>query len=136
VAKALALVEHPIMHVTELPGHPSNVVGQSPVPDDEIARFCGRTAHVLVTIDRDFQGRWIRSGLLKEHGVEVIAFDRDIKGLDEQHRRITEHLRYWHAELGKLPYGHRIWLQTTRRHPVLLEGKRATRRSHSKATRS
>jgi hypothetical protein len=42
-----------------------------------------------VTTDQDFRGKWVRNGLLAKHGIEVIAFDRDVPGLRTQHERIT-----------------------------------------------
>lgn len=115
----------PVTHVVRaLPAYAGPVEGQSRAPDEVIAPWCARTEHVLVTIDEDFKGRWIRSGLLAEHGVEVIVFDRDIIGLAEQHHRITMHLPHWQDELSGAPYAHRVWLQTRKQRPQLLIGKR------------
>jgi len=34
----------------------------------------------LVTIDEDFRGKWLRSGLLAGAGVEAITFDCEVVG--------------------------------------------------------
>ena len=128
VGDALALVELPIIHVYRaLPQHQGPVVGHCHAPDEVIAPWCAKTQHVLVTIDEDFKGRWLRSGLLAAHGVEVIVFDKDIPGLTAQHLRITTCLPWWQRTLEPHPYGHRVWLQTRKRVPILIRGKHTTR---------
>lgn len=86
-----------------------------------------------MTIDEDFRGRWVRSGLLKVEGVEVINFVHEVAGLKEQHRRITNHLPVWIEELERHPYLHRVWLQHKYGKPMLQEGKK--RRSRSRTTK-
>lgn len=130
MAKALAIVELPFIHVTDaLPAPPGTPRGRLPRPDPDIAKWCGMTNYVLVTIDADFHTRWVKSGLLAAHGVEVIVFAADLKGLDEQHARVTRHYPYWQSELGLNPYVHRVWVQTLRKAPGLIQGKPARRRS-------
>jgi hypothetical protein len=88
----------------------------------------------LVTIDSagfSFNGRWVRTGLLARHGVEVIVFDRDIKGITEQHRRLTAHLPYWQSELERQPYGYRVWHQGKPLKPNMSVGQRRRQRSRS-----
>lgn len=122
MADALALVEHRVMHVCTLPGNTAATPGCCDIADEEIAEWCAREKQTLVTIDEDFRGRWVRTGLLKKFGVEVIVFDKDVKGLDEQHRRITLHLPYWHLALGPGPYAYRVWTQTHKNAPSLTDG--------------
>jgi hypothetical protein len=125
VGDALALVELPITHVYRaLPAQAGARVGQCNASDADISAWCARTEHVLVTSDREFYGRWIRSGMLAEHGVEVIVFSELIPGLAEQHRRVTKHLPAWISVLGVNPYAHRVWVQTARQNPDILQGKR------------
>jgi predicted nuclease of predicted toxin-antitoxin system len=121
-------VEYPITHVYRaLPDYVGPQVGQCQAPDQEIAKWCAQTEHVLVTPDKDFWGRWIRSNLLASHGVEVIVFSEVIAGLQEQHRRVTKHLPAWEETLGPNRYGHRVWVQTTRLRPGIIKGKRKVR---------
>lgn len=130
MAEALARVDQPVSHVFhELGPGTATVYGQTNIEDVEIARWCGQTGTVLVTIDEDFRARWVRSGALERHGVEVICFDRDIIGLQEQHRRVTVHLPAWQQELTAHPYAHRVWLQTTRQRPEIIVGKRKARKA-------
>jgi Domain of unknown function (DUF5615) len=117
VAAALATVHLPFIHVSRVPGMESDVVGRSPTPDEVIAKWCATAKRVLVTCDEDFRGRWVRSGLLKKHGVEVIVFEKELAGLDEQHHRITMHYPWWQSTLGKHKPAHRVWLQGSRRSP-------------------
>jgi hypothetical protein len=107
--------------------------GRCRTSDEEIAKWCGLTSTVLVTIDTDFRTRWVRSGELEANGVEVIVFAEDLKGLDEQHSRVTRHHPYWQAELQRQPYAHRVWVQNRPLHPSLLMGKKARRRSRTPA---
>jgi hypothetical protein len=109
------------MHVSKVPGFGSEIPGQSPTADEVIARWCAATEWVLVTTDEDFRGRWWRSGLLRDHGVEVIVFDRDIAGLSEQHRRITLHYGDWQATLAANKYGFRVWRQGSKGPPRPLQ---------------
>lgn len=109
---ALATVEEPFTHVTELcPEYTTGTPGQNRAPDELIAERCSDGGIVLVTVDSDFRGRWLRTGVLGNHGVEVIVFTRDIEGLDEQHRLVTRWLPRWKTELGKHRYGYRVWDQ-------------------------
>ena len=72
MAEALKLCGYPITHVTEvLPGGATGVPGRNRTPDDVIASWCAHTGRALVTIDEDFRGKWLRSGLLANAGVEV-----------------------------------------------------------------
>ena len=114
VARALAEVELPFLHVSDIPGFGDDRPGRAPVEDQAIARWCGATGYVLVTVDSDFRGRWVRSGLLAAHDVEVIVFLHDLVGLAEQHRRITACHPVWVANLTALPAGHRVWEQGDR----------------------
>jgi hypothetical protein len=118
VARALRLVELPFAHVADVFG--GAVTGQSPVEDEVIARWCGTGGHVLVTIDGDFRARWVRSGLLATHDVEVIVFHRDILGLAEQHRRVTLAYEGWVQALCRHDAGHRVWEQRARGSPTLM----------------
>lgn len=123
-------VDHPVVHVTEAIPEPSTTTkGQSRARDEKLARWCARTNTVLVTIDEDFRGRWARSGLLEQEGLEVINFVKEVPGLQEQHRRITLHLPTWMSSLERQPYGHRIWLQYAAGAPRLQEGKKRRPRS-------
>ena len=130
MAQALATVELPFMHVTDaLPAPPGTPRGRLPRPDSDVAKWCGQAGRVLVTIDTDFYTRWIKSGLLAQHGVEVIVFTEDLKGLEHQHARVTKHYPWWQKELGAQPYMHRVWVQTSKLAPGLMQGRRARRRS-------
>lgn len=130
MAEALKLCGYPITHVTEvLPGGATAVPGRNRTPDDVIASWCARTEHVLVTIDEDFRGKWLRSGLLASAGVEVITFDREVAGLRAQHERITKHFPWWEQELSKQPYGHRVWTQGLRLHPRLMKSSARRQRA-------
>lgn len=137
MAEALALVGHDVIHVARaIPPPPGTVPGQQPAKDPTIARWCAQTAHVLVTTDGDFRGRWVRSKLLAQHGVEVIVFDKEIVGLAEQHRQVTLHLPHWNSELGRHPYGYRVWLQRLNgKPPKLLEGRRSPADSRAPTSR-
>jgi hypothetical protein len=99
VAEALAIVRLPFVHVSRVPSMGSAVVGRSPTPDEVIAKWCAATGRVLVTCDEDFRGRWVRSGLLCKHGVEVIVFEKELAGLEEQHHRVTMHYPWWQLTL-------------------------------------
>ncbi len=134
MAEALALVEHPFVHVSEVLPSPSLPSGQAGASDEEIAAWCADDVSVLVTTDSDFKGRWIRSGLLARHGVEVIVFNRDIPGLGNQHLRITTHLPAWQSELERQPYAYRVWVQNMSGGLKLRIGKKATPRRHGPVT--
>jgi hypothetical protein len=136
VAEALALVGLPVVHVvTALPAYAGPAAGNSRAPDDKIAEWCAQTEHVLITTDQEFQGRWIRSGMLAKHGAEVIVFDRQLVGLQEQHRRVTIQLPIWQAELGKQAYAHRVWEQSHRQLPMLRIGKKLRPRTRVAKTK-
>lgn len=117
MADALRLVEWNICHVCALPGNTATVPGQCNIADERIAEWCAATERVLVTIDSDFRERWVRSGLLAQHGVETIVFTKDLIGLQEQHRRVTLSLPFWEEALGGSPYGHQVWEQGPHRGP-------------------
>lgn len=131
VAEALRLVGHSVRHVSEVPSLGKGAVkGQQPAEDEDIAKWCGQTETVLVTIDSDFQTRWVRSGALKRAGVEVIVFPHDLPGLDEQHRIVTACLPGWQRMLGRDAYGHRVWRHNPpRKDPELMIGKKRRPRS-------
>lgn len=133
VAKALTDVEHPFVHVTNIPAlGRAHVKGQQRAEDEEIAKWCAVTETTLVTIDTDFRGRWLRSGALERCGVEVIVFKRDLIGLDEQHRVVTASIPGWHDTLGSRPYTHRVWEQNpNRKTPDLLTGPKPRKRRKS-----
>ena len=105
-------MEHPVRHVHEAVPAPTGVKGQTEAEDPDIASWCASHRYVLVTADSDFKGRWLRSGLLGERGVEVIVFSRDLEGLHVQHSLITKFLPKWQAELGLQEYGYRVWDQS------------------------
>jgi hypothetical protein len=133
VAAALATVELPFLHVTEaIPPPPGTPRGRQPAPDPEVAKWCGQAQYVLVTIDTDFWSRWVKTGLLANCGVEVIVFNEDLKGLEAQHSRVTRHYAFWQETLGKSPYAHRVWSQTRKLEPGLIQGRKARRRSRAK----
>lgn len=112
VAKALAIIEHPVIHVASIPGlGTSTVPGQQNAEDEDIAKWCATTETTLVTADEDFRGRWVRSGALMRHGTEVIVFKKQLVGLDVQHRIITVCLPGWHQRLDPQAYAHRVWEQ-------------------------
>ncbi len=67
------------------------------------------------------------SGLLQEHNVEVVVFTEDVKGLPEQHRRITRHLESSMDELTRQAYAHRVWEQDRRLRPRLRIGPAAAK---------
>jgi hypothetical protein len=115
VADALNSVGYPITHVvTAFPLNVGKRSGQNRTPDEEIARWCAQTETVLVSTDEDFRGKWVRLGVLSTLGVEAIVFDHDLEGLRLQHERITKHFPVWEMELGRQPYGHRVWNQGVR----------------------
>jgi len=89
VAGALKLVEHPVIHVNDVLESGTLTFGQNDTPDEIIAEWCGPSQHVLVTVDADFRGRWLRSGLLAAHRVEVVVFSSDVPGLANQHATIS-----------------------------------------------
>ncbi len=104
------------MHVVDLcPEYTTGTPGQNNAPDPVIAERCANQRIVLVTTDSGFRGRWLRSGVLANHGVEVIVFTQDLVGLPEQHRIITKHLPRWKSELGRNRYGYRVWQQPVNR---------------------
>ncbi len=113
---ALDTVEQPVTHVTQLcPEYTTSTPGQNRAPDELIAERCADGQIVLVTVDSDFRGRWLRTGVLANHGVEVIVFTKDLEGLDQQHQVVTRWLPNWKSELGKKPYGYRVWDQPVNR---------------------
>ncbi len=84
-----------------------------------------------MTTDEDFRGRWVRSGLLQAHNVEVVVFTKDPKGLREQHARVTRHLPYWEQELSRQPYGFRVWEQGNPLAPSMRRGQPRRQRARS-----
>jgi hypothetical protein len=133
VADALNSLDYPITCVfRSFPDYPGPKVGQCRAPDEVIAEWCAKTEQVLVSTDEDFRGKWVRNGLLATHGVEVIAFDRDLPGLRFQHERLTRLLPVWEQVLSQNPYGYRVWIQGSRGQPV--ESKSSTRRSKSRSS--
>lgn len=134
VASALALVEHPVIHVVEAFPHKVPKPGRCNAEDGEIAEYCAKAELVLVTTDSDFQGRWVRSQLLARHGVEVIVFTEELPGLSEQHRRMTLHLPTWATTLNRDPYGYRVWTQGSKGPPKIMQGKQAKRRARPPGT--
>lgn len=131
MAEALSWIELPFIHVSRALPVPSGTIrGHQPRHDSDLARWCGQTEHVLVTIDTDFREKWVRSGLLIKYGVEVIVFATDVKGLDTQHLEITKRYHRWQADLTRYPYGHRVWEQYLNRSgPDLKSGKKIKTRS-------
>ena len=111
----MAMVEEPFTHVVDV--FPEDVVipGQNKAADGKIAEWCAENQRVLVTVDSDFSGRWLRTGLLAQHGVEVIVFMKDIEGLSLQYQLIAKHLPMWQALLRPKPYGYRVWDQPLNR---------------------
>ena len=104
----------PVFHVYEHPDNTATRAGQCNVQDEEIAPWVASLGMVLVTIDSDFQTRWVKSSLLSNHGVEVIVFSRDLKGPREQHDRITLNMPHWQSTLVPFDYGYRVWSQGER----------------------
>jgi len=123
VADALAPF-WPVRHVHVHPLNTATTVGQCNVQDEDVAPWCADNRFVLVTIDRGFKTRWIKSGLLADHGVEVIVFAKDIKGPRAQHEAITKRLPHWMAVLGQYPYGFRVWEQTEKLVPSWRHGNK------------
>ena len=117
----------PVQHVREHPMNTATVVGQCNVDDEEVAPWCAAQELVLVTIDTGFRTTWVKSGLLRDHGVEVIVFDKDLKGAREQSIRITKHLPNWLSDLASYGYGFRVWSQTSNAHPRIVEGSKKKR---------
>jgi len=118
-----------VEHVAKVLDVPQGTVhGRQPQPDAEVARWCGAHERVLVTIDADFRTRWVRSQLLASHGVEVVVFTEDLRGLVEQHRRVTAGLEHWDTTLSRDPYGFRVWVQGRRGAPKIQHGPSARRR--------
>ena len=122
-AESLAPV-WPVMHVVGHPMNSSSVVGQCNVLDEDVAPWVAANELVLVTIDTGFLTKWVKTGLLRNHGVEVIVFSRDLKGLREQHGRIVKHLPHWIEDLGQHAYGYRVWEQTEKLRPTFREGSK------------
>lgn len=121
-----------MLHVVRAFPPPSGTVhGQHPAQDAEIAKWCAVAEYVLITCDQDFRGRWVRSGLLREHNVEVVVFTEELSGLREQHARVTRHLPYWEQELSKQPFAFRVWEQGRQTLPALATGQRRRKRSRS-----
>lgn len=126
VAEALRWVGWDFVHVSEVEALrvPDTMTGQCKSPDELIAPWCVDNRKVLVTVDADFKGRSARSRLLAQQGLEVIVFDKEIKGALEQHARVTYHLPFWEQALGSQPYGQRIWTQSFHRKGLKQEGQR------------
>ncbi len=117
----------PICHVKDHPDNTAIVYGWCDVDDREIARWCAEHGLTLVTTDSDFTTRWVKSGVLAAHGVEVIVFTQDLNGLREQHVRVGKHLPHWIETLGHYPYGYRVWEQGHANAPKLRIGRRTPR---------
>ena len=119
VADALNSLGYPVTCVfRSFPDYPGPRHGQCRAPDEVIAEWCAKTEHVLVSTDEDFRGKWVRNGLLATHGVEVIAFQKDLITLRTQHERITRLFSVWEDLLRLNPYGHRVWIQGNANRPV------------------
>jgi predicted nuclease of predicted toxin-antitoxin system len=132
VGQALALIDLPVLHVWDaIPSSRGSVKGQVQASDQEIANWCALAEYVLVTTDEDFRGRWVRSGLLQAQNVEVVVFTKDIKGLRNQHARVTRHLPYWEEELSRQPFGFRVWEQGPDNRPVMRSGQRRRKRART-----
>lgn len=114
----------PVRHILTHPDNTANVPGQCNVEDEKVAPWVAKNGLVLVTIDAGFKTRWVKTGLLEAHGVEVIVFTKDLKGPREQHGRITRHLPSWMAELGEYAYGYRVWEQSQNLKPRIVQGSR------------
>ena len=114
----------PVSHIMHHPMNTAPVFGHCNVEDPDVARWVANQRMVLVTIDSGFQTRWVKSGVLERHGVEVIVFTKDLKGPREQHERITKHLPHWVTDLGQYAYGYRVWEQSERLHPVVRQGNK------------
>lgn len=127
IAEAMKLIELPIIHVSRIPGFRGAVTGQSPVEDEVIAKWCATTKTVLVTQDEDFTTRWVRSGLLAQHGAEVIVYGYELLGLEVQHRTMVTHYPLWVARLEPLDYRHRVWQQGRRGSPTEMKSARRHR---------
>lgn len=124
---------YPITHVVHaLPSGATARPGQNRTPDEDIGQWCAQNEYVLVTADEDFRGHWVRGDLFTRHGVEVIAFDRDLPGLRNQHERITRHFSWWETTLAPSPYGPRLWIQRKPLQPVLDRRAGRTRRPRSR----
>ncbi len=111
VAEALSIVGAPFIHISKVPGLEGKQQGRSGADDETVARWCEAKNRVLVTCDSDFRGRWVRSSLLAQVGVELIVFNWQVRGLQEQHRQITRRYNSWINQLSAHPQGHRVWLQ-------------------------
>lgn len=117
-----------ICHISAHPENPSTTVGQCSLGDDALAPWIAENKLVYVTIDSGFSGRWVKSGLLSDHGIEAIVFTRDIKGDREQMSRITRHLPNWQEALADYDYGFRVWEQSEhRRLPWIRHGNKTKR---------
>jgi hypothetical protein len=113
-----------IIHAVNHPDNTATTPGQSNVEDPDIAKWVADSERVLVTIDSDFRTRWIKTGLLQRHGVEVIVFTQDLKGLREQFGRVVKHLPYWATDLREYPYGYRVWEQSQKLRPRIVDGSK------------
>lgn len=111
VADALKIVRLRYEHVSKVPGMGDSKVGISRAPDETIAKWCGATGHVLITVDDDFKGRRARTRLLTTLGAEVIVLSFQPIGLEEQHRAITHFRPKWLTTLCEEDSGERVWEQ-------------------------
>ena len=124
IARALAVVDYPISHVydvAEFEQYRTPILGQCRAPDELIAEYCGTNEIVLVSIDSEFRGKWVRSGVLRKENVEVIVYP-DLIGLRTQVERVVLCYPHWQAALTQRPYGFRVWTygkQANQRVPVL-----------------
>lgn len=114
----------PVLHVEGIPGNTAATTGQCDHQDATIAKWCAAEERVIVSIDTDFRARWVKTNLLIDYGVEAIVFSQDVKGLREQHRRVTIGLPRWDDVLGRLPYGFRVWSQRPRGDPSVIMQRR------------
>ena len=143
MADALNSVGYPITCAFRaLPDYPGTKHGQCRAPDEVVAEWCAKTEYVLIATDEDYRGKWVRNGLLALHGVEVIAFDKDLATLRRQHQRITRLFPVWEQALSLNPYGHRVWIQGSANRPTESKSKHrsgnaaaAARRPSSSAQR-
>ncbi|HXH58934.1 DUF5615 family PIN-like protein [Iamia sp.] len=139
VARALDLVEWPMVHVADVEELTSEGLrtGQCDADDPAIASWCAANGRVLVTLDDDFKVRRARGRSLVAQGAEVILIEYDLSGRpSRQHSEITRLLPHWDRELGRTAYGPRLWLQSKARNaPVLTAGRPKPSRRSDKGRR-
>jgi hypothetical protein len=106
----------PFKHVFDVPEfemYRTSVVGQTQVPDTDIAQHAADNQLVLITFDNDFRAKWVRLGVLAKCGVEVIVLPQ-VPGLDGQLLKIAQGFPHWLTTLGKQPYSYRVWSHNRR----------------------